>query len=472
MRPTHKYESTDAGEWGGTVSSSAETFVMKVERRGRIFQQPEQENFRTREILKKKDVPMKVAQPKPFVEITKGMVWNAYLVVKANKGAGGVDGIELEEFEKDLKKNLYKIWNRMCSGSYFPPAVKTVTIPKKNGGVRTLGIPTIGDRVAQQVVKQHIEPRLEKIFHKDSYGYRPHRSALDAVGVVKERCWKYLWVLEFDIKGLFDNIDHTLLMKAVRHHVKEKWVLLYIERWLRAPRENAKGEQEERTKGTPQGGVVSPLLANLFLHYAFDNWMSKNPQTPFARYADDAVISCRNRKEAETMKEKLQERLEKLSLEIHPDKTHIVFCGNRRKGRKIKAEPTGFDFLGYTFKRRKAKSRKGEIFTGFLPGVSNKAKKSMREKLKNLGVKRRSDLSIAKIAEFLNPIIRGWITYYGKYYRTALFDVFRKINRILAGWARKTLKTLKLSYRKANKWLRRFAKENPKLFVHWQFVIP
>ena len=306
------------------------------------------------------------ARPKSF-NITQQMVWDAYQRVRQGGKAGGVDKQSMKEFETDLKNNLYKIWNRMASGSYFPPAVRAVPIPKKNGGERILGVPTIKDRIAQMVVKQTIEPRIDPIFHPDSYGYRPGKSALQAVGVVRERCWRYDWVLEFDIKGLFDNIDHELLMKAVRKHVHEKWVLLYIERWLKAPM-NRDGQDIPREKGTPQGGVISPLLANLFLHYAFDHWMRiQHPSIPIVRYADDGVAHARTRKEALELKESLRKRFAEVGLELHPEKTKIVYCKDDNRQRD-EGEPISFDFLGYAFRPRRVKTRSGQYFIGFTPG--------------------------------------------------------------------------------------------------------
>src|SRR5579862_46719 len=238
------------------------------------------------------------ATNKPF-NIDKRLVYEAYKAVKSNRGAAGVDEQTIEQFEADLKSNLYKIWNRMSSGSYFPPPVRAVSIPKKSGGQRILGVPTVADRVAQMVVKQRIEPDLDPIFLANSYGYRPRKSALDAVGVTRERCWKYDWVLEFDIKGLFDNINHDLLMKAVRKHTDNKWILLYIERWLKAPMQLPDGTFQEKTKGLMQGGVVSPVLSNLFLHYVFDIWMTKQyPNFLWCRYADDGLVHCKTGHEA------------------------------------------------------------------------------------------------------------------------------------------------------------------------------
>jgi RNA-directed DNA polymerase len=298
---------------------------------------------------------------KPFT-ITKKQVYEAYKAVKSNAGSAGVDGQTIEQFDSDLRNNLYKLWNRMSSGSYFPSPVRAVSIPKKTGGQRILGVPTVADRVAQMVVKQLIEPELEPIFLADSYGYRPRKSALDAVGVTRKRCWKFDWVLEFDIKGLFDNIDHELLLRAVRKHVTCKWALLYIERWLTVPMEHADGMKAERTRGTPQGGVVSPILANLFLHYAFDLWMTRaHPDLPWCRYADDGLVHCRTEQEAQALKAELQERLAACRLEMHPTKTKIVYCKDgKRKGTYPNIK---FDFPGYGFRPRLVRrSRDNKMF--------------------------------------------------------------------------------------------------------------
>jgi RNA-directed DNA polymerase len=309
-------------------------------------------------------------------EISKHVVLEAFQRVKANKGAAGMDDESLEAFEANLKNNLYKIWNRMSSGSYFPLPVKAVEIPKKTGGKRILGVPTVADRVAQMVAKIYFEPQVEPHFHPDSYGYRPGKSAADALIITRQRCWKYDWVLEFDIKGLFDNIDHELLLKAVRKHTENPWVILYIQRWLNAPFLMPDGTVKERTKGTPQGGVISPILANLFLHYAFDVWMARNhPDKPFARYADDAVAHCRSRKEAEKLYDSLKKRFANCGLELHPTKTRIVYC--KDDDRRGEHPETKFDFLGYTFRPRRSKNKYGKHFVNFTPAVSNKAKKAM-----------------------------------------------------------------------------------------------
>lgn len=298
-------------------------------------------------------------------KISKHIVWEAYKKVKANKGAAGVDNINIEKFEENIKDNLYKLWNRLSSGSYFPPPVRAVEIPKKNGGTRLLGVPTVEDRIAQMVVRMYFEPSVDKVFYKDSYGYRPNKNAIEALGVIRERCWKYDWVLEFDIKGLFDNIDHKLLMKAVKKHTEEKWVILYIERWLKVPFKMSDGRIVERNTGTPQGGVISPVLANLFLHYTFDKWMELHfPQCPWARYADDAVAHCKSKAQAQLLLMKLGKRFQECGLELHPDKTKIIYC--KDDFRKQDEEITSFDFLGYTFRPRRAKSKKGKFFINFL----------------------------------------------------------------------------------------------------------
>ena len=334
---------------------------------------------------------------KPF-KIDKRLVYEAYKAVKSNAGAAGVDGKTIEQFEADLRNNLYKLWNRMSSGSYFPPPVRAVSIPKKSGGQRILGVPTVADRVAQMVVKQLIEPDLEPIFLADSYGYRPRKSALDAVGVTRQRCWKYDWVLEFDIKGLFDNIDHELMLRAVRKHVTCKWALLYIERWLTAPMEQDDGTRTARTRGTPQGGVISPILSNLFLHYTFDLWMTRtHPDLPWCRYADDGLVHCRTEQEAEVFKARLQARLTECRLELHPIKTKIVYCRDGK--RRGKYPNVTFDFLGYCFRPRLVQnSRDNTLFCGFTPAVSVSAMKAMRTTIRELGLRHRTELSMADIA--------------------------------------------------------------------------
>jgi group II intron reverse transcriptase/maturase len=404
---------------------------------------------------------------KPFT-IDKKQVYEAYQAVKSNGGAAGVDGQTIEQFEADLKGNLYKIWNRMSSGSYFPPPVRAVSIPKKTGGQRILGVPTVADRVAQMVVKQVIEPTLDAVFLADSYGYRPGKSALDAVGVTRERCWKYDWVLEFDIRGLFDNIDHTLLVRAVRKHVTCSWALLYIERWLKAPMVDEAGERIERSRGTPQGGVVSPILSNTFLHYAFDLWMARtHPDLLWCRYADDGLVHCRSEQEAQALKGELHARLEACGLELHPTKTKIVYCKDgKRRGTYPNVQ---FDFLGYCFRPRLVRRfRDNTLFCGFNPAVSASAMKAMRSAIRDLNLRRQTQLALHDIAQQINPLLRGWLEYYGRYAPSALYPLLRYVNQTLLAWAMRKFKRFKAHKIRASGFLQRLAADRPDLFAHWQ----
>lgn len=404
---------------------------------------------------------------KPF-NISKQLFEQAYKLVKANAGAAGVDQQSLEDFERNLKDNLYKLWNRMSSGCYFPPPVKAVPIPKKSGGERILGIPTVGDRICQMVAKLVFEPVVEPYFLPDSYGYRPNRSALDAIEVTRKRCWQYDWVLEFDIKGLFDNIPHERLMKAVQKHTQEKWVLLYIERWLKAPMQHADGSRVARGLGTPQGGVVSPVLSNLFLHYVFDQWMQCNhPEMPWCRYADDGLVHCKTEQQAQQLLEELAQRFKECGLELHPVKTKIVYCkdGNRKKDYPNKS----FDFLGYTFRARSCRNNKLKVmFTNFTPAVSPSALKSMRAKTRKLNIRNRTELSLNEIGKWYNPILQGWLNYYGRYTCSALYALWRHVNITLISWARSKYLHLKRHKTKAAIFLERIAKKQPWLFVHWR----
>ena len=407
-------------------------------------------------------------QAKPFC-ITKRQVWEAYKRVKANKGAAGVDGQEIEDFEQDLKGNLYKLWNRLASGSYFPPPVLRVEIPKGDGRMRPLGIPTVADRVAQTVVKQYLEPELEKHFHPDSYGYRPGKSALDAVGMARKRCWKSDWVLDLDIKGFFDNIDHELMMRAVRRHTEDKWVLLYIERWLKAPIEQQDGTRTLPQKGTPQGGVASPLLANLFLHYAFDKWMEReHPDISFERYADDAVCHCKSETQTQALKHELSERMNEVGLELHPEKTKIVYC--KDEDRREDYPTITFDFLGYTFRPRRSKNRWGKYFINFTPAISNKAAKAIRQQMRSWRWHRRSDKSLEDLSRMFNANIQGWINYFGRYYKSAMYPTLRSLDRRLVRWATRKYKRLRGHRRRADQWLQRIARKHPGLFAHWRFL--
>ncbi|WP_080502840.1 group II intron reverse transcriptase/maturase [Neochlamydia sp. EPS4] len=407
-----------------------------------------------------------MSETKPFI-ISKTLVMEAYKLVKANAGAAGIDQQTLEDFDRNLKSNLYKIWNRMSSGSYFPPPVKAVSIPKKSGGERILGIPTVSDRIAQMIVKLMFEPTVEPHFHQNSYGYRPNKSALDAVGITRQRCWKYDWVLEFDIKGLFDNIDHDLLMKAVRKHTDNKWVILYIERWLKAPLQLKDGILVIRNAGVPQGGVISPVLANLFLHYVFDTWMTrKYPRMPWCRYSDDGLIHCNTEQEAQHLLTNLKKRFEECSLMLHPDKTKIIYC--KDGSRKGKYEETKFDFLGYTFRPRLVKnSKRNSMFISFTPAVSQAALKSMKTTTRQWNIRNRTDLELGDIARMYNPVIRGWLAYYGKYSPSALYQFCRHFNKTLVAWGMRKYKELAGHKTRTTIFIGKIVKENPELFVHW-----
>ncbi|SRR5579883_129015 len=412
-----------------------------------------------------------MSEAKPYY-IPKQLVWEAYQRVKANQGAAGVDGQSLEMFEKDLGGNLYKLWNRMSSGSYFPPPVRLVEIPKGNGGgTRPLGIPTVADRVAQTVVKMVLEPKVEPLFHPDSYGYRPGRSALDAVGTARKRCWKADWVIDLDIKSFFDSIPFDLVERAVAHHTELPWVRLYVARWLRASVQHPDGTLEERTRGTPQGSSISPILANLFLHYAFDMWMQRNfPSVQFERYVDDVIVHCQSERQAKLVLDSIRERFKQCGLELHPVKTQIVYC--KDKCRPGKYEAVKFDFLGYTFQPRLAKDRWGRFFVSFLPAISNKAAKEIRATIRQWRiVTTRHNQKLEEIVRWLNPVVRGWMNYYGKYYRSKCVQVLHHLNKVLAAWARGKYKKLRQRERESMRWLRRIAQRDPKLFVLWQLGV-
>ena len=400
--------------------------------------------------------------------IPKELVMKAYKLVKANAGSAGIDEQSLEDFEENLKDNLYKIWNRMSSGSYFPSAVKAVSIPKKAGGIRVLGVPTVEDRIAQMVVKLQFEQKVEPYFLSNSYGYRPNKSALDAITITRQRCWKYDWVLEFDIKGLFDNIPHDLLMKAVKTHTSCKWEILYIERWLKASISTPEGEMKRRGKGTPQGGIISPLLSNLYLHYVYDLWMErKHSDKPWCRYADDGLAHCKTLPEAELLLGDLRERFAECGLELHPDKTRIVYC--KDDNRKETYSNKSFDFLGYTFRCRESRNTKAnKLFISFSPAISKLALKSMKKRTRKMNWRNRTDLSLEDISKLYNPVLLGWKNYYGRYYKSAMDSVWYHFNKTLVKWAMNKYKSLRTKRTKAAMFIEKIAANNPELFIHWK----
>ena len=405
---------------------------------------------------------------KSFV-IARREVWEAYQQVKANRGAAGIDEETIAMFDQNLSRNLYKLWNRMSSGSYFPPPVKQVEIPKAKGGTRKLGIPTVSDRIAQTVVKRAIEPILDPIFHPDSYGYRPGRSAKQAIAVTRKRCWQFDWVVEFDIKSAFDQIDHSLLMKAVSSHIREGCIPLYIEQWLTAPFETTDGERLPRERGTPQGGVVSPIMMNLFMHYTFDAWMKRvNPSCPFVRYADDAVVHCRTRKQAEEVMRSIALRLAECGLTMHPEKSKVVYC--KDSNRTASYPDVSFTFLGFTFRPRKAIDRQKRAFTNFLPGVSADALKHMRNEVRGWRIYRQTPGTLVELAQQYNPKIRGWWNYFGAFYRSAMHRLLQYIDQKLVQWAKRKYKTLSRNEKRSARWLRRMKKTAPRMFFHWSVV--
>ena len=397
---------------------------------------------------------------KPF-KIPKRDVWEAFKRVKANQGAAGVDGQSITEFEANLKGNLYKLWNRMSSGSYFPPPVRRVDIPKADGETRPLGIPTVADRIAQEVARRFLKPILEPGFHPDSYGYRPGKSAIDAVRTARQRCWRYDWVLDLDVKAFFDTIDWELMLKAVRQQTDCPWVLLYIDRWLRAPVQM----EVPRMAGTPQGGVISPLLANLFLHYVFDMWMTREfPHIPFERYADDAICHCQSAEEAQVVWSALRGRFGACRLVLHPEKTKIVYC--KDANRRGDFPNTHFDFLGFQFRARKTMWH-GKPAHGFLLAASPKALTRIRRTVRRRALHHRNDKSLPELATMYNPSIRGWITYYSHFYKTRLRPTLKRIDAYVIRWARRKFKRMRHQTKGARDWFDRLHRANPQLFAHW-----
>jgi len=405
---------------------------------------------------------------KPF-DISKREVWEAYQKVKANQGAPGVDGCSIEEFEKDLKGNLYKIWNRMSSGSYFPPPVKAVEIPKPHGGgTRILGVPTVADRVAQTVVAAHLEKRVEPVFHPDSYGYRPERSALDAVAACRRRCWTKSWAIDLDVAKFFDSVPWDLIVKAVEVHTDAPWVVLYVKRWLAAPLQRPDGTLQPREMGTPQGSAVSPVLANVFMHYAFDTWLAREcPTVEFERYADDAVVHCVTERQAREVLAAIGDRMAEVGLRLHPTKTRIVYCKDGKRRGEYSA--TSFTFLGFTFRARAARDGNGEMFTSFLPAVSKDALKKMSAQVRSWRLHLRTGHTFAELARKTNPIVRGWMQYYGTFYRTELYPLLRRINHYLMRWVRKKYRRVR-TFKKFHKRWKQVTARYPLMFAQWRWV--
>jgi group II intron reverse transcriptase/maturase len=412
------------------------------------------------------------ASGKPF-RISEQEVRDAWLKVKGNKGAPGVDGQSIEAFEKDLESNLYRVWNRMSSGTYFPPPVMAVEIPKPHGGgTRVLGVPCVADRIAQTVAAARLEKAVEPVFHPDSYGYRPGRSQLDAVTACRERCWEYDWAIDLDVRKFFDSVRWDLIVKAVREHTDHdtRWVVLYVERWLAAPLRHPDGILQERDRGTPQGSAISPVLANLFLHYAFDKWLERNfPAVAFERYADDAVVHCVSEYQAREVLAALQERMAGVGLELHPDKTRIVYC--KDSNRRGSHEHVSFTFLGFTFRPRRARRADGRQFTGFLPAISKDALKKISAEVRSWRLHRHMEMTEAGIARWINPKIRGWMNYYGKFYRSALYPLLRRINTCLMRWLMNKYKRFR-TWKKAIRAWSDVAGTWPRYFAHWAWVTP
>ena len=403
--------------------------------------------------------------------ITKEQVWEAFKLVRGKGGSAGVDGITIEMVKGNPEKHLYPVWNRLSSGSYFPPAVKRVEIPKSDGGVRTLGIPTVKDRVAQMVITRELEAIVEPHFSDSSFGYRPNKSAHDAIEQARTNCWQLAWVIDMDIKGFFDTIDHGLMIRSLRHFTDAKHIILYAKRWLKAPIQLKDGTQiQNREKGTPQGGVISPLLANIFLHIVFDKWIEKEfPDCPFERYADDIIIHVKNEPYARKVLKAARERFEECKLELHPDKTRLVYCNRKGRRKKGKVKSQQFDFLGYTFRPRKLITKDGDILFGFSPSISRKSTRSIVGTCRKLGFHRWTHMDIHQLSKALASKIRGWLYYYGKFHISALKQAFRLVNRRLVKWAFNKYKRFKRtkSLRTARLWMLQVSKNYAYLFPHW-----
>jgi RNA-directed DNA polymerase len=404
-------------------------------------------------------------------DIPKMLIWEAYQKVKANKGAAGVDQQSLDDFAVNEKRNLYKIWNRMSAGCYFPPPVKAVEIPKAGGmGVRVLGVPTVADRIAQTAVAMVLEPEVEPVFHPDSYGYRPGRSQHDALEVCRRRCWEHAWVLDLDIQGFFDNVPHPEILLAVERHTDKSWVLLYVRRWLTAPIQQPDGSLVTRDRGTPQGSAISPLLTNLFMHYAVDRWLAETqPQIRFERYCDDVIVHCVSEKQAKYLRNVIAARLWRFGLRLHPQKTKVVYCAQDGRPKPRKGTSVQFTFLSYDFRPRYARLRDGRFKLGFLPAVGKAAKKQMAATIRGWHLGRCTRLSFSEIAAMINRIVAGWISYYGRFYKSLLISFLaNQINPHLVKWAMRKFKHLHRAPRKARRRLAQIATTYPGMFIHWR----
>ncbi len=402
------------------------------------------------------------------ININKIEVEIAWEAVRQAGGGAGNDGKSIQDVKANLDNELYKIWNRLDSGSYMAQEVKLVQIPKAKGGYRTLGIPNVTDRVAQTVIKNRLAGIVEKQFHENSYAYRPGKGAIDALTVCRERCFKNSWVLEVDIKGFFDALDHHFMMEILREYVDDRAVILYCERFLKAKGVNEEGQIVVRDKGTPQGGVVSPVLANLYLHEAFDKWMAKeHTGIQFERYADDIIVHCVSEKQARFMKHRIEQRLNQYNLELHPDKTRIVYTGKSNDydgtGHSL---PRKFTFLGYDFKPRRHKN--GHII--YSPGIGSGALRRIGEVIRQQWcLNHKLQMSLADVAREVNPMIRGWIGYYGHHRRSELYKMAYKIDNALARFLKRKCKSMQ-SDKKSLRQLREERKQNPELFCHWFMI--
>lgn len=450
---------------GGLDRSSAEVTVTVVERRVKHLQSPPSSTTSSDGKERRKTdwhgTKGLFLTPKHF--------YDAYLKVRKNRGSAGVDGQCLEDFDDQAARELYRLWNLVSSGTYFPSAVKEVGIPKSNGKTRYLGIPTVGDRTVQQVVKTILEPRLEAIFCAESYGYRPGKTAHEALERVRQNCQQYWWTIDMDISAFFDNVSHDLLNLALDRHVREPWIRLLINRWLSAPIRQEDGTLRYRQgRGTPQGGVISPLLANLYLHYTLDVWMQQEfPEAKFTRYADDIIIQCDYKPRVKLIRRRLAERLEQCGLSLNEEKTNIAFC--KSTGRKSEAPNVTFTFLGYRFQPMKAFSKtRQRMMTVFDCAISPKSEKKINDNLRSSKFHLWYAATIEQIADLLNPRLRGWINYYGKFHPQRLRRIMRKLNDRIAKWLCRKYKRFKKSERRAHRFLRNLAKERPTLFYHWE----